>query len=292
MPGLDDLHFDRPSAPEPEPEPRDPAKTFVLVGLIVAAIIVVGLVWWARRPPAATNAPLPTAAKATEAVKPPQAVSGENIDLPPLADSDSLVRQLVGRLSSHPRVARWLTTDQLIRDFTVVVVNIADGRTPTQHLQKMRPGGAFAAARDAQGAYINPESYHRYDADADAVSGLDPQGTARLYETLKPRIQDAYRELGYPNGDVDSALERAIVLLLKTPVVDGRIGLNGPPPLYTFADDRLELLAGSQRQLLRMGPRNERLVQEKLRAIAPLVGIAPQALPPPKVVHDRGSPPS
>jgi len=40
-----------------------------------------------------------------------------------------------------------------------------------------------------------------------------------------------------------------------------------------------------------MGPRNERLVQEKLRAIAPLVGIAPQDLPPSTVLHDRGSPP-
>jgi hypothetical protein len=284
MPGFDDLHLDRPSAPEPEPEPRDHTKAFVFVGLIVAAIAITGLVWWTHRPKAAVSAPAPTTAKATEAVKPPQPVSGENIELPPLADSDSLVRQLVGRLSSHPRVAQWLTTDQLIRNFAVVVVNIADGRTPTRHLQKMKPKGAFAAARDAQGLYINPDSYHRYDADADAVSGLDPQGTARLYETLKPRIQDAYRELEGSNGDADSALKRAIVLLLETPVVEGRIGLRGPPPLYTFADDRLELLTGSQRQLLRMGPRNERLVQQKLRAIAPLVGIAPQDLPPPKVL--------
>ncbi len=280
MPGLDDLHFDRPSTPEPEPERRDPAKAFVLVALLVAALAMTGVVWWARHRPAATSAPAPTAAKATEPVKPPQPVSGENIDLPPLADSDSLVRQLVARLSSNPRVAQWLTTDQLIRNFTVVLVNIADGRTPTQHLQKMRPRTAFAAARDAQGLYINPETYRRYDADADAVSGLDPQGTARLYETLKPRIQDAYRELEGSTGDADAALKRAIVLMLATPVVDGRIGLLGPPPLYTFADDRLELLTGSQRQLLRMGPRNERLVQEKLRAIAPLVGISPQDLPP------------
>ncbi len=211
--------------------------------------------------------------------------------MPPLSDSDSLVRQLVARLSSHPRVAQWLTTDQLIRNFTVVVVNIAEGKTPTRHLQKMRPKSAFAAARDAQGVYIDPESYHRYDADADAVSGLDPQGTARLYETLKPRIQDAYRELEGSNGDPDAALKRAIVLLLATPVVEGRIGLVGQPPLYVFADDRLELLTGSQRQLLRMGPRNERLVQAKLRAIAPFVGIAPQDLPPPNVVRGRGSPP-
>jgi hypothetical protein len=285
MADFDDLNFNRPS-PSFEPEPRDHRAPFVVVGLIVFAAIVAGLVWWAKRPPAVAKPAV--VAQAPAAVKPPEPVAGEPIDLPPLDASDSLVRQLVGRLSSHPMVARWLATDQLVRNFTVVLVNIADGRTPTTHLEKMRPKGRFAALTDARGAYVNPDSYHRYDGYADAVSGLDPNGTARLYETLKPRIQDAYRELGYPDGDVDSALKRAIVLLLKTPVVDGRIGLTGPPPLYTLSDDRLELLAGSQRQLLRMGPRNERIVQEKLRAIAPLVGISPQELPPPRVVREGG----
>jgi hypothetical protein len=286
MADLNDLDFNRPSSSfEPEPE-RDRGAWFVIGGLVVFAAIVAGLVWWAKRPPVVEK---PAAvAQAPTPVKPPEPVAPEPIDLPPLDASDSLVRQLVGRLSSHPMVARWLATDQLVRNFTVVLVNIADGRTPTRHLEKMRPNGRFAALTDAQGVYINPDGYHRYDAYADAVSGLNPNGTARLYETLKPRIQDAYRELGYPDGDVDAALKRAIVLLLKTPVVDGRIGLRGPPPLYTFTDDRLELLAGSQRQLLRMGPRNERIVQEKLREIAPLVGISPRELAPPSVVREGG----
>ncbi len=288
MADLDDLDFNRSSPSfDPGPEPRDRRAGFIIGGLVVFAAIIAGLVWWARQPPVVQK-PAVAKTQAPAPAKPPEPVAPEPIDLPPLAASDSLVRQLVGRLSSHPMVARWLTTDQLLRNFTVVLVNIADGRTPTTHLEKMRPKGRFAALTDAQGAYINPESYHRYDAYADAISGLDPNGTARLYETLKPRIQDAYRELGYPDGDVDSALKRAIVLLLKTPVVDGRIGLTGPPPLYTFSDDRLELLDGSQRQLLRMGPRNERIVQEKLRAIAPLVGISPRDLPAPPVVREGG----
>jgi hypothetical protein len=43
--------------------------------------------------------------------------------------------------------------------------------------------------------------------------------------------------------------------------------------LYTFDDPALEALTPPQRQLLRMGPRNERLVQQKLREIAPHLGI-------------------
>jgi len=213
-------------------------------------------------------------------------VPGEAVELPPLGQSDTLVRDLVGRLSRHPRVAQWLATPQLVRNFTVIVANIANGRSPAVHLEKMKPTGRFVAASDTQGPYIDPESYHRFDGYADAVSGLDPRGTAQVYETLKPRIQEAYRELGYPQGDFDAALQRAIVLVLQTPVVEGRIGLAGMAASYDFTDPRLQSLSAAQRQLLRMGPRNERLVQEKLREIAPLVGIAPEDLPAARVIHE------
>jgi hypothetical protein len=42
---------------------------------------------------------------------------------------------------------------------------------------------------------------------------------------------------------------------------------------YEFGDARLESLSGAQRQFLRMGPRNVRLIQDKLRELAPLLGM-------------------
>lgn len=288
MADFDDLHLDRPAAPPPEPEPPGRGVRLLVAGSVILVVVVAGYFWWSRR---AATKPAPQAAAQPQAapVNPPPPVPGEAIELPPLGESDALVRQLVGRLSSHPRVAQWLATDQLVRNFTVVVANIANGRTPAVHLQKLRPTGQFVVSGDQRGTYVDPDGYHRYDGYADAVSALDPRGTAEVYETLKARIQEAYRELGYPEGDFDSALKRAIVLLLRTPVVEGRIDVVGAGQLYAFADDRLESLDGAQRQLLRMGPRNERLVQEKLREIAPLVGIGPEELPPSRVIHEGGS---
>ena len=49
---------------------------------------------------------------------------------------------------------------------------------------------------------------------------------------------------------------------------------------YEFADPRLQSLSSAQRQFLRMGPRNVRLIQAKLREIAPLMGIPAESLPP------------
>ena len=205
--------------------------------------------------------------------------AGETIDLPPVNQTDAIVRELVAKLSSHPTVAAWLTTDQLVRNFTAVLDNISTGRTPSGHLGKVRPTGNFQVRDDRGSVWIDPRSYRRYDKYADAVSALDARGAARLYATLKPRIADSYRELGHPDGNVDAALERAVVELLKTPVVEGDVALASKSVAYEFADPRLQSLSSAQRQFLRMGPRNVRLIQAKLREMAPFLGIPAESLP-------------
>ena len=103
--------------------------------------------------------------------------------------------------------------------------------------------------------------------DIRPVSALDATGTARLYLTLKPRILEAYGELGYPGGDFDRVLERAIGELLDVPVIEGDIALRQKVISYAYVDQKLESLSPAQKHLLRMGPRNVQAVQAKLREI-------------------------
>ena len=274
MADLSDLNLDKSYEP-PQPERRwRPLRIALVVGLLLA----VGYLVWSLVAPQwrSSEVGVQTNDRVAGATKPepPTPEAGEDIDLPPLAETDPIVRQLVSQLSAHPRVAAWLTSDQLIRNFTVTITNIADGRSPAQHLRRMKPTGEFVIAQDGAVTKIDPRSYRRYDEYAEAVGALDAQGTARLYATLKPRMQDAYRELGYPDGDFDRALERAIVQMLNTPVVDGDIALTPKSVSWEFADPKLQSLTPAQRQFLRMGPRNMRIIQAKLREIAPLVGIA------------------
>ena len=49
---------------------------------------------------------------------------------------------------------------------------------------------------------------------------------------------------------------------------------------YGFVDPQLESLSNPQKQLLRMGPRNIRLIQAKLRETALALGIPASRLPP------------
>ena len=248
----------------------------VLAGLVAAAYFLL----WRRAEPAPQEVKAHTEqAVASAPAANPVAEPGLNIDLPPLDQTDALVRELVGKLSSHPTIAAWLTTDQLVRNFTVSVMNIAEGRSPARQLARVRPAGAFLARNDGRSLTIDPRSYRRYDPYADAVAALDARGSAELYATLKPRVQDAYRELGYPQGEFDRVLERAIGELLATPVVEGNVPLASKSVAYEFADPRLQSLSSAQRQLLRMGPRNVQLIQAKLREIASLAGLNPAVQP-------------
>src|SRR5919112_741488 len=93
--------------------------------------------------------------------------------LPTLGESDALVRQLVGALSAHPVLAAWLTTDQLIRNFTISVMNVADGETPSGHLAVIRPETRFRVRRQGGRTFIDPASYSRFDGHAAAIASLD-----------------------------------------------------------------------------------------------------------------------
>ena len=126
---------------------------------------------------------------------------------------------------------------------------------------------------------IDPRSYARYDGLADTLESMDPANLARLYSLLKPRMRDAYRELGHPEGDIDAAVERALVHLLETPAPDGEITLDRQGVPYTYRDPALERLSPAQKQLLRMGPRNVRIVKDRLREIAGQLGIPAERLP-------------
>jgi hypothetical protein len=260
----------------------------IIVALIVLAAAITGYVVWRGRQarPAQQTAQAPATLPDAAA---PRAESGEDIVLPALEATDPVVRELVARLSAHPTVAAWLATDGLIRNFTVVTLNISQGRTPVRHLPALGPRDAFLASGPEEALYLDPASYDRYDDYANAIAELDARGTARLYATLKPRITDAYRELGYPEGDFDAVLERAIVELLRAPIVEGRVRLTPKVETYAYADSRLESLSSAQKQFLRMGPENVRRVQQKLRELAPYLGIAPERLPQQRVMTIGGT---
>jgi len=262
------------SGPRQPPPPDDSNRLWIWVGVAAAAVIAAGLLFWLFRPdpspaePALTEAAAPAGTTADVAA-PPE----EPLVLPPLTESDMLVRALVQGLSSRPELAAWLATRDLIRNVAVVVDNIAEGVTPTRHLKEFQPTQPFRASETGGATTVDPRSYARYDALADAVDSLDTAGTVATYRKLRPLFDDAYRELGHPDGNFDVALQRAISRLLATPDVPVDAALTPHVRSYHYADPALEDLSAAQKQLMRMGPRNERIIKDKLREILKALGF-------------------
>jgi len=287
MDRLDDFRLGSESEP-PEQEPARGSRTPIWIAALLLAIaaVVAGVVLSRRPgpPPASEQAAQATAAPQTEAresLGPPV----EPIDLPPLVLTDPLVRELLGKLSSSPTLAVWLATDGLIRAFVVSVENVADGSSPARHVRALAPRSPFRTLDEGGAITIDPRSFSRYDGIANAATAMEPADLARVYSMLKPRLVEAYKELGHPDGDLDAVVERAIAHLLRTPVVEDPMVLR--PRVLSFRYDRedLEALSPAQKQLLRMGPRNVRIIQDQLRAVArelgiPLTRLPPRAAPP------------
>lgn len=56
--------------------------------------------------------------------------------------------------------------------------------------------------------------------------------------------------------------------LLETPDLPQPIKLVRPSVMYKFANPRVERLSAAQKQLIRMGPKNIKVIKEKLSEVA------------------------
>jgi hypothetical protein len=201
------------------------------------------------------------------------AVPTEFGPVPQLDASDDFVRALVRQLSQKPEWAAWLASGDLVRSFVVAVDKIAVGSSPTKELRPAAPSAKFQALGTGKTLRIDPASYDRYNALANVVDAIDPDGAARAYRRLHPLLQQAFDELGYTNLSFDERLARALGRLVDVPVPEGDVMLRATSVTFQFADPELEELSPAQKHLLRMGPHNMRLVQSKLRAFARAAGL-------------------
>lgn len=254
--------------------PERPLIPPVVPALLLLVAVPLGLYVWLRpaAPPEGTPetsatplglAPAPTAEPAPAADESPPDVA-----LPSLEASDAAVRELLAAASPHPGLAAWLGREQLVRTFVVVVANVADGDSPAPHLDFLAPEGEFRT-RDAGAAPVMDRSgYRRFDATAAVLASVDAAEAARVLRLLGPLLEEAYKELGHPQGGFDAALKRAIDKLLAVPVPRGDVELRRLSANYAFADPALEALEPAQKMLLRAGPDNQRAIQQRLREVA------------------------
>lgn len=174
----------------------------------------------------------------------------------------------------HPLCQRLLASPELLQWLAQLVDNLAQGelsRSTLAPVAAAAPLGRFSVVESAGHLHASPASFARYDELAQAIASLDVSAAASAFKSLRGPLQTAWRALGYPGGSLDEVLRAGLGRIEALPVPEA------PPELVTrgagwgYADPKLEALGPVEKQLLRMGPKNARLVQEKARALRRLL---------------------
>lgn len=186
--------------------------------------------------------------------------------LPSLKQSDDYFR---GKLSDvSPELAGWLNTAEPIRKIMLIINDFSQGQRLYKHMRPFQLQEPFIAEEDSQGLYLPAKSFQRYNELAEAIDSTNVQEVLAFYKQFRPLFEEVYAEFGYPEGyRLEDLVKKAAAEILSAPVVESRIALVKPSVHYKFADEHLEELSPVHKQMLRMGPQNTRIIQNKLRLL-------------------------
>ncbi len=190
----------------------------------------------------------------------------QKTDLPNLLDSDEYVRDSFSKIA--PGLARWLNVDQLLRRFVVILNDFSQGIRISKHMSFLRMDEPFSVEQIGDGSYISARSYHRYDGLAVAMQAIDAKAAVDFYQYFRPLMVQVFAEFSYPKDiTLEDVVKKAMAEVIATPAIEGQVALIRPSVYYKYADVNLEGSSDVQKQMIRMGPENIRIIQAKCREL-------------------------
>lgn len=201
--------------------------------------------------------------------------------LPPLAESDPVAVETLSSLVGSEPVRQYVVSEAVIPRLVATLDALSGKQVPAAIKAVEGPAGTFQATanddpasviRNAAGDpipqyVVDPVNYQRYTPYVEMLEAADTGALVASYRDHRPLFEEAFRQLGYPEGDFDQRLRALIDELLATPDVSGTVRLIKPEAYYLYADEELESLTAGQKILLRMGPDNAARVKARLVAI-------------------------
>lgn len=279
-----------------------------IIGALVVVLAAVGWYLYNASEPAVEEAAVPGSTPLVEETVPPPAVTAppvtepamvepapepepevEEPALPDLAESDEEALQTLSNLVGETAPVQNYVVEEGVISRIVATVDALDGRQVPAVIQAVEgPGGELQATPDEQPDTIirnevgdpipqyqlNPANYRRYTPYVEMLEAVEPEDVASTYRAYEPLFEEAFDQLGYPEGNFEERLLTVIDEMLATPEPEQPLQLVKPEAYYLFADEDLESLSAGQKVLLRMGPENARRVKAKLREIRSALAAA------------------
>ena len=256
------------------------ATSAAQAGLIVALLLVIagGVVlltgiWPSEEEPApaVTAPPLapPPAPVASEIEgptprPPPPPPAPVEEPLPRLEESDDAVRDALGHIPLGATGQQYLTPGNIIERSASVIYLMAQGDVPYKLLPVSRPKAAFPFSDDGTRVVTDPAGFERYGSLTQWLGSLDLESLLSSLEWFFPLFREAWSYYGEDPAAFDMAVVMTLDLVIATPEIDlSEARLIRREAVWIFEDPAIEGLAPIQKQMLRMGPENAKILKTK-----------------------------
>ena len=187
---------------------------------------------------------------------------------PALAESDAPAAAALEDVFSGDLLAAVLRPKELIRHIVVTVDNLDRTPIPMRFWPIEGVAGEFKVDGGSQFITTSKQNLKRYDRHVRTFTEADPKQLVDAYRFFYPLFQQAYEDLGYPDGYFNDRLIAVIDHLLKAPTPQAPVSLVQPSVFYKYKDDALERNASwGQKTLIRMGPAHAKAVKVQLRRL-------------------------
>jgi hypothetical protein len=202
--------------------------------------------------------------------------------LPPLADSDPYVKDLLTQLFGKKATEQVLVPQEFIQRMVLIIDALPRKEYPHQHLPIYSPSGKFQVAGKEGSSVIASDNFRRYTPYIRVAETVPPERLKAAYLKTYPLMERAYRQLGHPKGYFHDRMIEVLDHLLDTPEVNYPLPVVQHVKSYRYADPQLEALSAGRKVLLRMGPENTKRIKEVLRNLrGQLLGEPQQREPSP-----------
>ncbi|MEO5764929.1 MAG: DUF3014 domain-containing protein [Casimicrobiaceae bacterium] len=264
-------------------------RTWIAILTFIAVMAAAIIYWRMQAPPQApalaeTPPPAPPAAASAEtapAIRYPidaARAAGEAAAPPPAAAASGGEAAFLAGLFALPGAGgldRLVVTEDSVHRLVATVDNLPRASVASKVMAVQPAEGAFTVETDDGRTVIGRANAARYTAYLRMLQAVDTAPLVALYVRNYPMFQQAYRDLGYPNGYFNDRLVDVIDNLLATPEAREPAALLQPRVLYEYANPDLESRSAGQKAMLRLGAENARAAKAKLREMRSALTASP-----------------
>ncbi len=196
----------------------------------------------------------------------PLAPEASGTPLPALNASDAALLESLSGIFGRT-LEPFLVPKEVVRHVVATVDNLPRRKASVQMWPLQPTPGTPTVDGQDESLTLSSQNFARYAPLMTVVRNTDTKQVAAAYKRFYPLFQQAYTELGYPDGYFNNRLVEVIDHLLLTPEVQEPIRLTQPGVFYQFADPTLEERSAGQKLLIRMGASNAAAIKLKLREL-------------------------